>query len=53
MVDQFLAQVFGLRKIDGQARAMVITAGIERAIRHFYDIKDYLKERRRSLPRRQ
>lgn len=46
MVDHFHAQVIGHRKIGGQARAMVITNGIERAIQYFHAFKDYLKERK-------
>jgi len=44
MVDHFHAQVIGHRKVGGQARAMVITNGIERAIQYFHAFKDYLKE---------
>jgi type I restriction enzyme R subunit len=46
MVDHFHAQVIGHRKIGGQARAMVITNGIERAIQYFHAFRDYLKERK-------
>ncbi|HDR46282.1 MAG TPA: type I restriction endonuclease subunit R, partial [Geoalkalibacter subterraneus] len=46
MVDHFHAQVIGHRKIDGQARAMVITNGIVRAIQYFHAFKDYLRERK-------
>jgi len=46
MVDHFHAQVISHRKIGGQARAMVITNGIERAIQYFHAFKDYLKERK-------
>ncbi|ADJ27172.1 type I restriction endonuclease subunit R [Nitrosococcus watsonii] len=46
MVDHFHAQVIGHRKIGGQARAMVVTHGIERAIQYFHAFKDYLKERK-------
>ncbi|KJS02701.1 MAG: DEAD/DEAH box helicase [Desulfobulbaceae bacterium BRH_c16a] len=46
MVDHFHAQVIGHRKIGGQARAMVITNGIVRAIQYFHAFKDYLKERK-------
>ncbi|MCP5409762.1 MAG: type I restriction endonuclease subunit R [Chromatiaceae bacterium] len=46
MVDHFHAQVIGHRKIGGQARAMVITNGIKRAIQYFHAFKDYLKERK-------
>ena len=34
MVDHFLEQVLALQKIGGQARAMVVTSGIERAIQY-------------------
>jgi type I restriction enzyme, R subunit len=44
MVDHFQEQVIGLNKIGGQARAMVVTGGIERAIDYFHTIRDYLKE---------
>lgn len=44
MVDHFHAQVIGQRKIGGQARAMVVTSGIERAIQYYYAIRDYLTE---------
>jgi type I restriction enzyme R subunit len=46
MVDHFHEQVIGLGKIGGQARAMVATSGIERAIRYFHAIRDYLGERK-------
>lgn len=46
MVDHFCEQVLALNKIGGQARAMVVTSGIERAIQYFYAIRDYLKERK-------
>lgn len=46
MVDHFHAQVIGHRKLGGQARAMVITNGIERAIQYFQAFKDCLKERK-------
>lgn len=46
MVDHFHVQVIGHRKIGGQARAMVITNGIMRAIQYFHAFKDYLKERK-------
>lgn len=44
MVDHFHEQVLALNKIGGQARAMVVTSGIERAIQYFHAIGDYLKE---------
>ena len=46
MVDHFHEQVIGLGKIGGQARAMVVTSGIERAIQYFHAIRDYLAERK-------
>ena len=46
MVDHFHEQVVGLRKIGGQARAMVVTGSIERAIRYYHAIGDYLAERK-------
>lgn len=46
MVDHFHAQVIGHRKIGGQARAMVITNGIVRAIQYFHAFNDYLRERK-------
>jgi len=46
MVDHLHSQVIGHRKIGGQARAMVITNGIERAIKYFHAFRDYLKERK-------
>ena len=46
MVDHFHEQVLALNKIGGQARAMVVTSGIERAIQYFHAFRDYLKERK-------
>ena len=46
VVDHFHEQVAGLRKIGGQARAMVVTGSIQRAITYFYAIRDYLAERK-------
>ena len=46
MVDHFHEQVIALNKIGGQARAMVVTSGIERAIQYFHAIRDYLTERK-------
>ncbi|MGP1678992.1 MAG: type I restriction endonuclease subunit R, partial [Burkholderiales bacterium] len=46
MVDHFHEQVLALSKIGGQARAMVVTSGIERAIQYFQAFRDYLKERK-------
>src|SRR5213594_5176189 len=46
MVDHFHEQVIGLGKIGGQARAMVVTSGIERAIQYFHAIQEYLAEQK-------
>ena len=45
-VDHFHEQVLAKNKIGGQARAMVVTNGIERAIQYFHAIRDYLQERK-------
>lgn len=46
MVDHFHEQVLALNKVGGQARAMVVTSGIERAIQYFQAIRAYLAERK-------
>ena len=46
VVDHFHEQVVALGKIGGQARAMVVTSGIERAIQYYHAIRDYLGERK-------
>ena len=46
MVDHFHEQVMAVGKIGGQARAMVVCSGIERAIQYFHAFKDYLVERK-------
>lgn len=46
MVDHFCEQVLAFQKIGGQARAMVVTNGIERAIQYFHAIQSYLAERK-------
>ncbi len=46
MVDHFHAQVMGHRKIGGQARVMVITSAIMRAIEYFHAINEYLDEKK-------
>ena len=46
MVDHFHEQVAGLRKIGGQARAMVVTSSIRRAVSYYYAIRNYLAERK-------
>jgi type I restriction enzyme R subunit len=44
MVDHFLEQVIGQNKIGGQARAMVVTGSIQRAIEYFTAFTAYLAE---------
>ena len=46
MVDHFHEQVLTLGKIGGDARAMVVTNGIGRAVQYFHAIDGYLKERK-------
>ena len=46
MVDHFHEQVLAATKIGGQARAMVVTSGVERAIQYFFAFKTYLQERK-------
>ena len=46
IVDHFHEHVAGLQKIGGQARAMVVTSSIQRAISYFYAMRDYLAERK-------
>ena len=46
MVDHFHEQVLSLDKIGGQARAMVVTNGIERAVQYYHAIRQYLQERK-------
>ena len=46
MVDHFHEQVIAKSKIGGEARAMVICNGIERAIQYFYAFKTYLQDRK-------
>jgi type I restriction enzyme, R subunit len=46
MVDHFHEQVLAAGKIGGQARAMVVTSGIDRAIQYFEAFKAYLVERK-------
>ena len=44
MVDHFHEQVLALNKIGGEARAMVVTGGIEHAIQYYHAIRQYLLE---------
>jgi type I restriction enzyme R subunit len=46
MVDHFHDQVLAKQKIGGQARAMMVTGSIERAIEYFFAFREYLKERK-------
>jgi type I restriction enzyme R subunit len=46
MADHFHEQVLALNKVGGEARAMVVTSGVERAIQYFHAIRDYLGERK-------
>ena len=51
MVDHFHEQVLALNKIGGEARSMLVTSGIERAIQYFHAFRNYLSERKsRYLP---
>jgi type I restriction enzyme R subunit len=44
MVDHFLEQVIGQHKIGGEARAMVVTGSIQRAIEYYFAISGYLAD---------
>ena len=46
MVDHFHEQVIARNKIGGQARAMVVCSGVERAIQYSHGFRDYLAERK-------
>ncbi|MBI4583214.1 MAG: DEAD/DEAH box helicase family protein [Planctomycetes bacterium] len=46
MIDHFHDQVVARRKLGGQARAMVICSGIQRAIQYFHAFVAYLNERK-------
>ena len=48
MVDHFHAQVAGLQKIGGQARAMVVTSSVQRALSYYHAIRTYLTARNSS-----
>ena len=45
IVDHFHDSVFIPQKIDGQARAMLVTDGVERAITYYHAIRDLLTQR--------
>ncbi|WP_238148740.1 type I restriction endonuclease subunit R [Serinicoccus sediminis] len=46
MVDHFHSQVIAKHKIDGKARAMLVTSSIPRCIEYFHAITAYLVERK-------
>ena len=46
MVDHFHDQIAAPRKIGGEARAMVVTNGVQRAIQYFHAIRECLEERK-------
>ncbi|HOX44444.1 MAG TPA: type I restriction endonuclease [Myxococcota bacterium] len=46
VVDHFHEQVLAFHKIGGQARAMVICNGIERAVQYYHAIKKYLEDQK-------
>ena len=46
MVDHFHEQVLARHKVGGQARAMVVTSGIKKAIQYYHAIQQYLIERK-------
>ena len=46
MVDHFHEQVLAQGRVGGEARAMVVTNGVARAIQYFHAIRDYLQERK-------
>ena len=49
MVDHFHQDVLARQKIGGQARAMVVTSGIERAIQYYHAISEYLTQRKSPI----
>ena len=46
MVDHFHEQVLAQHKLGGEARAMVVTNGVQRAIQYYHAIREYLQERK-------
>ncbi|HNW82474.1 MAG TPA: type I restriction endonuclease subunit R [bacterium] len=46
IIDHFQTQVFSRHKIGGEARAMVVTSRIIRAIEYYYEISAYIKEKK-------
>ncbi len=49
MADHFHEQVIALGKIGGEARAMIVTGGIHRAIQYFMAVRTYLRERKSAF----
>jgi type I restriction enzyme R subunit len=47
MIDHFDDHIFKAKKIGGEARAMVVTSGIERAIQYYHAFTKYLEEERK------
>ena len=47
MIDHFHNQVYLKKKIAGEARAMVVTSGIERAIQYYHAFSEYLQEEKK------
>ena len=46
IVDHFQNQVYARRKIGGQARGMVVTGSIQRAIQYYFAIQDVIQEQK-------
>ena len=46
MIDHFHDHVIAKRKVGGEARAMVVTGSIERAIQYYHAFEAYLRERK-------
>lgn len=46
MVDHFHEHVLAQNKIGGEARAMVVTSGVERAVQYYHAFREYLAERK-------
>jgi len=46
MVDHFIDQVVARGKLGGEARAMIVTAGVARAIDYYYAVSAYLIDRK-------
>ncbi|AFD26708.1 type I restriction endonuclease subunit R [Deinococcus gobiensis] len=46
MVDHFHEQVLAIQKVGGQARAMIVTGSVARALDYFHAVKAYLEQRK-------